>query len=223
MPGKGLLLVMTDIPADIEQEFNKWYNEQHMDELLKFPGILSARRYRTVDGKPKYRAMDELEDPEVVERPDYQKISGWSPTAHPLSISMSKRYFNTIRGVYRLGMVLPSPEPADVSKARGLMLRGLAFDPAHIDEIMDWYHTEHLPRLCRVPGCVRGRRYDLNTKARDLKGNPPPSMAVYELETPEVQATKAWSEAAGTPWTEREKRFFREPSLRNVYTRIYPA
>ena len=223
MPGKGLLLVMTDIPADVEKEFNRWYNEEHMGDLLKFPGVLSARRYKILDGKPTYLAMYELEDPSVVERPEYQKISGWSPTANPLSVSMSKRYFNTIRGVYQLAFALPSPEPKDVSNARGLTLRGLGFDLAHEDEILDWYHTEHLPNLSRVPGCVRARRYTLNTKARDLKGNPPPSMAVYELESTEVQASKAWHQAAGTPWTEREKRFFREPSLRNVYKRIYPA
>jgi hypothetical protein len=223
MPGKGLLLVMTDIPADIEQEFNRWYDEEHMRDLLAFPGVLSARRYRIVEGQPKYLAMYDLEDPGVVEKPEYQNVSGWSPKAHPLSISMSKRYFNTIRGVYQLLLALPSPEPTDVSAARALLLRGLSWEPEHDKAMDDWYNTEHLPNLSRVPGVLRARRYKLSPGATNLKGNPPAYMAVYELERREVLATQKFQQAVETPWTNQVRPFFRDPSLRSVYERIFPA
>jgi hypothetical protein len=223
MPAQGLLLVMTDIPADIENEFNRWYNEEHMRDMLAFPGVLSARRYRIVEGKPTYLAMYDLQDPSVVERPEYQYVSGWSPLAHPLSVSMSNRYFNTVRGVYKHVLTLPSPEPMDVSGARGLMLRGLDVDAEHEEEFDDWYNTEHLPNLSRVPGVFRARRYRLNAEASNLKGNPPVYMATYELEQCEVLESEQWQHAADTPWTRRVRRFFRAPSLRNVYTRIFPG
>lgn len=222
MPGKGLLLVMTDIPTDIEPEFNRWYDEEHMRDMGAFPGILSTRRYRIVDGGPKYLAMYELEDPGVVERQEYQYISGWSPTADPLSIRMSKQYFNTIRGVYQHLLTLPSPEPTDVSGARGLLLRGLNIDKAHEEEFEDWYVTEHIPNLSRVPGVVRARRYMLSPEASNLKGNPAPYMAVYEVEEPQVVRTEAWDRAAMTPWTMHMRKHFTPPSLRNVYERIFP-
>lgn len=223
MPGQGLLLVMTDIPAGIEPEFNRWYGEEHMRDMLTFQGVLSARRYRIVEGQPTYLAMYDLTDPDVVEQPEYQYVSGWSPLANPLSISMSKCYFNTIRGVYQHLRTLPSPEPTDVSRARGLMLRGLGVDPEHTDEFDDWYNSEHLPNLSRVPGVLRARRYSLNAKASHLKGDPPLYMAVYEVESCDVLQGEEWQRATDTPWTNRVRRFFSGPSLRNVYERIFPA
>ncbi len=223
MPGQGLLLVMTDIPADVEKEFNRWYNEEHMHDMLAFPGILSARRYRIVEGQPTYLAMYDLKDPGVVEQPEYQYVSGWSPLANPLSISMSNRYFNTIRGVYQHVLTLPSPELTDVSGARGLMLRGLDIDKEHEEEFEDWYNTEHLPNLSRVPGVLRARRYRLNAEASHLKGDPPVYMAAYEMERCQVLESEEWQRAADTPWTRRVRCYFRNPSLRNVYERIFPV
>jgi hypothetical protein len=34
--GTGLLWVWVDVPADMEEEFNRWYNEEHIPELLAF-------------------------------------------------------------------------------------------------------------------------------------------------------------------------------------------
>ncbi len=63
-------MLMTDIPADIEQKFNRWYDQEHIRDLLGFPGILSARRYRIVEGQPKDLALYDLENPGVVEGPE---------------------------------------------------------------------------------------------------------------------------------------------------------
>ena len=38
-------MVYVDIDGQHVQEFNKWYNEEHLPELLSVPGILSAARY----------------------------------------------------------------------------------------------------------------------------------------------------------------------------------
>ena len=43
--GRGIFMVYVDIDAQHLQEFNKWYNEEHLPELLSVPGILSAARY----------------------------------------------------------------------------------------------------------------------------------------------------------------------------------
>ena len=61
------------MPADKEVEFNRWYNEEHLDELLAIPGVLNAARYTAVSGSPKYLACYELENPEVRDTPEYQE------------------------------------------------------------------------------------------------------------------------------------------------------
>ena len=39
--GRGIFMVYVDIDAKDAQEFNEWYNKEHLPELLSVPGILS--------------------------------------------------------------------------------------------------------------------------------------------------------------------------------------
>ena len=48
--GRGIFMVYVDIDAQHVQEFNEWYNKEHLPELLSVPGILSAARYEAVKG-----------------------------------------------------------------------------------------------------------------------------------------------------------------------------
>src|SRR5260370_26257280 len=64
--GTGLLMVWTDVDPEHEAEFNRWYNEEHLNRLLGVPGFLSAGRYRAIRGGPKYLAFYELENHHVM-------------------------------------------------------------------------------------------------------------------------------------------------------------
>ncbi|HEX7215077.1 MAG TPA: hypothetical protein VF578_12765, partial [Methylomirabilota bacterium] len=64
--GTGLLMLWTDVDPQYEAEFNRWYDEEHLDRLLKVPGFLGASRYEALRGGPKYLAMYELEDVSVL-------------------------------------------------------------------------------------------------------------------------------------------------------------
>ena len=52
-------------PAQHEEEFNRWYNEEHIPEQLAIPGVLNAAQYQAVEGGPKYLACYELASPEA--------------------------------------------------------------------------------------------------------------------------------------------------------------
>ena len=59
---KGVILVETRPSSpDREQEYNAWYDEVHIPELLALDGIVAARRLRPVDGKGPYVALYELD------------------------------------------------------------------------------------------------------------------------------------------------------------------
>lgn len=95
--GHGLLLVMIDIDPAYEEEFNRWYKEEHFPERVSCPGFLSARRYVVVEGGPKYLALYELENPEVLDGPGYAKLlppSEWTK-------SISEHFTSRVRAVYR--------------------------------------------------------------------------------------------------------------------------
>ena len=76
--GTGLLMVWADVPADKEDDFNRWYNEEHLPERMAIPGFLSGARYEAVKGGPKHLACYELESAAVLESPGLQEGPGQS-------------------------------------------------------------------------------------------------------------------------------------------------
>lgn len=57
--GNLISIVTTDIDRAVEREFNEWY-ERHIREVVEVPGWNSARRYRCLDGEPRYLALYDL-------------------------------------------------------------------------------------------------------------------------------------------------------------------
>lgn len=81
---RGLLLTLTEPPAAMEEEFNAWYDTEHMAERLSIPGFRSARRWvaDVAPGEGKYLATYELDSIAVLQSPGYlffyKKPTPWS-------------------------------------------------------------------------------------------------------------------------------------------------
>ena len=50
-----IFVVRATITKDREAAFNKWYNEEHVPQVLQFNGAVSARRYKKILGEDKFR------------------------------------------------------------------------------------------------------------------------------------------------------------------------
>lgn len=74
--GTGLLLAMMEPPAVLEEEFQQWYDREHFPERVGTNGFLTAMRGICIDGWPRYVAMYDLADVDVLHGPDYAKIAG---------------------------------------------------------------------------------------------------------------------------------------------------
>ena len=88
--GKGLLAVWTDIPEHIEADFNRWYDEEHLPERAGIPGFLNARRYLSLQSTPKYLALYDTVDAQVLQSDPLPQGPGqFDPldTAHPPALS----------------------------------------------------------------------------------------------------------------------------------------
>ena len=58
MAEKGLFIVMAKVAPEDEDAFNRWYNEDHLPKALeRFPGVLSGRRYKIMDGEAEYQYL----------------------------------------------------------------------------------------------------------------------------------------------------------------------
>src|SRR5688572_4436470 len=83
MENKGFLLVLMQPPPAFEEEFNAWYDTEHLAERLAVPGFETALRYVCVNGTPRYLAMYDMVSPSVLESAAYlnvsfDKLSPWS-------------------------------------------------------------------------------------------------------------------------------------------------
>jgi hypothetical protein len=63
---KHVLVVLTEPMPGLEDEYNEWYTETHLDEVVATPGFVSAQRFQLVDdgGAPcphPYLAIYEVE------------------------------------------------------------------------------------------------------------------------------------------------------------------
>lgn len=65
----GLLINAMNVTPEAEEDFNSWYDHEHLPALGGVSGCLAARRYRSTEaggGHHKYLAIYHLESPAVV-------------------------------------------------------------------------------------------------------------------------------------------------------------
>ena len=75
MADKGFLLVTMQPPPAFEEEFNAWYDTEHLPERLAVPGFETALRFVCVSGHPRYLAMYDLARPQVLDSTEYLKVA----------------------------------------------------------------------------------------------------------------------------------------------------
>jgi hypothetical protein len=69
--GKALLVVLIDVDPAFEEDFNHWYENEHFPERIGLPGFVSARRFVSYEGGPKYLALYDLESVDALTTPEY--------------------------------------------------------------------------------------------------------------------------------------------------------
>jgi hypothetical protein len=66
MQGKYLLGVWTDIPTHLEADFNRLYDAEHLAERSGIPGFLTARQSGALQSLPRYVALYDTVDAQVL-------------------------------------------------------------------------------------------------------------------------------------------------------------
>jgi hypothetical protein len=85
------LLALVNAESGRDEEFNRWYEERHLDDVLRIPGFVAARRYRAAEaqltGKPAhgYLTVYEIETDDIAAA--VQRLLHAAPSM-PLSDSM---------------------------------------------------------------------------------------------------------------------------------------
>ncbi len=182
--GTGLMMVWVDVPVELEDDFNRWYNEEHLAELLSVPGVLNGARYEAVMGGPKHLACYELESPAVVDSDAFKNrpITEWGKRVAPRVIGT-----NFINNAYE--MIHPAQMTSAISQsnmAPALQIGRMSISAEFEDEWNGWYSGVYVPNYEKVPGCIRGRRW------KSIRGEPHYAV-VYEFENETVSESPEWA------------------------------
>jgi hypothetical protein len=190
----GLLGGGFDYSGAAQDEFDDWYDTEHIPERLRIPGFINGVRWIGADNPKISLAIYDLDSLDVLQKPEYLAVSPahFSPWATRILVNQCKRIcrFNCVQ-------LTPGDRVAP-DDARGLLVSAVNIAPEADAEFNEWYDSEHLPRLANIPGVLSARRF--TSPGAGYK-----YVATYHLSSPEVCASKAWQDAAATPWTEKLK------------------
>jgi hypothetical protein len=96
-------LVQLDIPDELEDEFNRIYDTQHVPSILKAPGVHGCTRYRLdsadVEGVARYAALYEIDGPEIPQTAAWKAESDkgdWPDKIRPHTTNRSHLVFKKI-------------------------------------------------------------------------------------------------------------------------------
>src|SRR3974390_1501705 len=72
LAGKGMLLTSMDIDAAHEEDFNRWYDREHLEERVAIDGFLEARRYLAHAGSPRFLFLYSTRTIDVLDSAPYR-------------------------------------------------------------------------------------------------------------------------------------------------------
>ena len=91
----GELFIWTDIDPAFEDDFNQWYEREHMQERAAIPGFQWARRYRSSSDGRRYLALYRTETVNVFTSPAYEQAftsqTDWSLTNFERMVNTRRR------------------------------------------------------------------------------------------------------------------------------------
>jgi hypothetical protein len=214
--GNGIFLVFTDIDPKYEEEFNAWYNTEHLGDLLKLPGFLDAARYVATKGGPKYLAAYELESADALKSPEFQNLranrSPWTRRVAPTAIG--KNVARTLGT-----QIFPANvERPDRGMAPALQIGRMSVPDDADREWNEWYNGSYIPGYRKVPGVIYARRF------RVVEGETRYA-TVYEFEHEKVSETAEWNkqrEGSSLNSDRMRKVMTHGIGSPGVYRRIYP-
>lgn len=104
--GRGLLLTGQDIAPEDDEEFNVWYDTEHVPYLASVPGVRRVRRYARneaasgLEGAPThYLALYDLDSPSVFGSPEWNRM-GDTPWTWRMRAKFRRRIVHSYERIY---------------------------------------------------------------------------------------------------------------------------
>jgi hypothetical protein len=196
---KGILIAAMDFSAVAEDEFDDWYDTEHIPERLSVPGFLNGERWIGIANPKASLALYDLDTVGVLHETPYLRVGGTNGSP------WTKRVTGKCKSLIRMEgeQLNPGEKLAPVGDAAAVLLISMNVAREQEEEFNAWYNEEHLDALAGVPGVLSARRYRGSGATQRYA-------AVYHFAREGVTESAAWKTAANTPWTEKMRPHFRD-------------
>jgi hypothetical protein len=121
---KGILIAAMDFSHVAADEFNDWYDTEHIPERQRVPGFLTLQRWIGSENPKESVATYDLESLAVLQSPSYRAIGG--ENLSPWSKRVTAKAGRLLR--YEGEQILPGDATAPAT-AGGLLLVGMTPGP----------------------------------------------------------------------------------------------
>ena len=98
-----IYVVQMDIPKDKEADFNRIYDEQHVPEIMKVPGVLGVTRFKLTESSdkamPQYLAIYRCASKDIPQNPAWKKASNtgdWKDMIRPHTTNRKHSTFEQV-------------------------------------------------------------------------------------------------------------------------------
>ena len=199
-----LFIRVPAVPAEIDAEWNAWYDRLHIEYRMNKPHFLGARRYRVLSGTPQCFVLYELSSVDALTSPAYLELRQWEGSQPPGSFELiAPNLPGFERGVYE--QISGSEWPSEALDTATIFVAGHDPLPDDEDAFNAWYDGEHASAVKRVPGVTALRRFRLTrspmTSKSGKKTTRPQYVAAYYLSSEAAAESEAFSSAIESTWT----------------------
>lgn len=194
---RGLLCIWTDIDPAHEQDFNRWYDREHMQERVAIPGFQSARRFLAIDPCPRrYLALYYTDTLDVFRSEPYARAFA---NQTPWSLENFKRMQGTQRRVGTLSL--------EAGEGEGGVLAAFVVPAAAVADAGALARLEQgLKAVTREESVIRAALLRTDAKlstpvTADAAPAPADALVMLEASRPEAarRQARALAAAAGVP------------------------
>lgn len=206
MPLPAFLLAFSESGANVtEDEFNDWYDNEHVPLRNALPVFQSCARWKAIDNKkPTWMASYDLTSYEGFSDPQYTALFTTQSEREVRILkdveTMERRLYEAYEGNEKFPQ--PKEEQAKVAEVVSIDIK-----PEAEEEFHKWYDEDHVPAISTRPGWVRSRRFVLKDWSRGgVEGSKdqtpvPKWLAVHEYTSLQWQGDEDARKRVETEWT----------------------
>ncbi|KAI0094337.1 hypothetical protein BDY19DRAFT_912290 [Irpex rosettiformis] len=208
----AFLLAFTEPGSNVTpDEFNDWYDNEHVPLRIAVPAFQSWTRWKAIDDKkPTWAATYDLASYDGFLQPPYSTLAETRSERESRILTgvetVERRTYEAYAGNSKF------PSPISGKEAQVLEIVSIDIKPEMEEEFQRWYDEDHVPAISTRPGWVRSRRFVLKEWTRggvegvkDQTGVPR-WLAVHEYTDLEWQKDPKARERVENEWTLRVRK-----------------